>query len=327
MPDKIKWGILSTGRIAGKMAEALKRLPDAELVAVGSRGKESADSFADRYEIPKCYGSYSELATDPDIDVIYVATPHNLHKENTILCLENGKHVICEKPIAINARETSEMIEKARAKKLFLMEAMWTRFLPIMIKFKEKLQEGVIGEVRWMNVDFGFRGGWDPQHRLLNPNLAGGGLLDVGIYTVSFAYWVMGAPKRVCGFAHIGETNVDEQNASVMEFEGGRLALVSSAVRTNTTQEAVVAGTEGHIRIHKPWWRGDRMTITIGDKSELIEAPYGDNGFEFEAMETMQCIREGKTESSVMPLDESLAIMRTMDEMRGQWGLVYPMER
>ena len=327
MPDKIKWGIFSTGRIAGKMAEAIKRLPEAELYAIGSRSSDSANAFADRYEIPKRYDSYEALAADPDLDVIYVATPHNYHKDNSILCLENGKHVICEKPIAINARETADMIAAARKNKLFLMEAMWTRFLPIMVKFKEKLSEGVIGEPRWLYADFGFRAGWDPQSRLLNPNLAGGGLLDVGIYTISFAYWVMGAPKRVFSLADIGETGVDEQNVAILEFDGGKLAMVSSAVRTNTPQEAVVAGTEGSIRIHEPWWRSDKMTVNAGGASELIEEPYGDNGFEFEAKETMKCIREGRTESRVMPLDESLAIMKTMDEMRAQWGLVYPMEK
>jgi len=326
MESKIRWGILATGNIAKKMAAALATLPEAELVAVGSRSKDKADAFADQFEIPHRHASYEALAGDPDVDIIYVATPHNYHKQNSLLCLENSKAVLCEKPFTVNAQEAEEVIHRARQKKLFLMEAMWTRFLPIMQKFRGVLDRTVIGEVRMLYADFGFRAGWNPEGRLLNPNLAGGSLLDVGVYTVSLASWVLGTPSKVASFAHIGSTGVDEQNAIILGYDEGRLALLSSAVRTQTPMEATVMGTDGMIRLHSPWWRGSQMTVTVGGKSELVEAPYGDNGFEFQAAEAMRCLQKGKLESRVIPLDETLSIMRTLDTIRAQWGLKYPFE-
>ena len=326
MTKTVRWGILGAGRIAGKMAQALKKLPDAELAAVGSRSQATADEFGDKFDIPRRHPSYEALARDPDVDIIYVATPHNFHKENSLLCLAHGKAVLCEKPLTVNAREAEELIRFAREKKLFLMEAMWTRFLPLMSKFKETLAAGVIGEVRMVQADFGFNAGWNPEGRLLNPKLAGGGLLDVGVYTVSLASWVLGAPSKIVSLAHIGETGVDEQNGTVLAYENGQLALLSSAVRTTTPHDAVIMGTEGMIRIHPPWWCPTRMTINAGGKSEEVEAPFGDNGFEYEAAEAMRCLRDGKLESSVISLDESLSIMRTLDAIRAQWGLKYPME-
>lgn len=327
MTERIQWGILGTGRIAGKMAEALKRLPEAELAAVGSRTKEAAEAFGEQHGIPRRYASYENLAGDPNVRIIYVATPHNLHSENTILCLEHGKAVLCEKPFAVNARQAAEMIKMAREKRLFLMEAMWTRFLPLMTRFREILDGGAIGDVKMLCADFCFKSDWNPEGRLLNPNLAGGGLLDVGVYTVSFAHWVLGPPSRICSLAHIGETGVDEQNASVFGYDGGQLALLSSAVLTASPMEASVMGRNGMIRIHRPWWRPSEMTLTVeGREPELIEAPFGDNGFEYEAAEAMRCMREGKPESAIMSLDESAAVVRTMDAMREQWGLRYPFE-
>ena len=308
------------------MAQALKLTPDSELLAIGSRSKEKAEAFGSAHNIPRRYSSYEELARDPDIDIVYVASPHNLHKDNTILCLEHGKAVLCEKPIAVNAREAEQMVRTAREKKLFLMEAMWTRFLPIMTKLKEQVDAGAIGEIRMIMADFGFRASADPASRLFNPELAGGGLLDVGVYTVALASWIFGEPTRVVSMAHIGETGVDEQCAGILGYDNGRLAIVASAVRTGTPHEATLSGTDGTIRVHTPWWCPSRMTVTAGGKSELIEAPFGDNGFEYEASEAVRCLLGGKLESEVISLDESLSIMRIMDTMRGQWGLKYPME-
>ena len=327
MTETIRWGILSTGSIARKFATAVGDVSGAELVAVGSRRRETVDAFGDEFNVPHRHASYEDLAQDPHVDVVYVGTPHNLHKENTLLCLEAGKAVLCEKPFAINAAEAREMIAVARAKQLFLMEAMWTRYIPLAVRVRELLAERVIGEVRMVSADFGFRAGWDVKSRLLNPELGGGALLDVGVYTVSFASMIFGPPARIVSLAHLGETGVDEQAAMVLGYDGGQLAVLHAAVRTNTPQEATILGTEGRIRIHPRFWCPTRMTVWAGDKDpEDVEMPYPGNGYNFEAAEVVRCLRDGKLESDVMPLDESLQIMETLDAIRAQWGLKYPME-
>ena len=328
MQEKIRWGILGTGRIAAKFAEGLAVLPDAELVAVGSRSQDTADAFAERFSIPRRHPSYADLAADPTVDVIYVATPHPLHKENSLLCLNAGKAVLCEKPFTINATQAEEVIRCAREKRLFLMEAMWTRFLPVMVKVREWLSAGAIGEPRMVSADFGFRAGFDPKGRLLNPSLGGGALLDVGVYTVSFASMVFGGPPcDIAALAHLGETGVDEQSAMVLRYGRGQLAVLSCAVRTSTPQEARIVGTEGTIRIDPPFWHSARATLSIAQQGdEVAEMPFDGNGYNCEAAEVMNCLRAGKLESNIMPLDETLTIMKTMDAIRKQWGLRYPME-
>ncbi len=322
----IRWGILGTGNIANKMADALKSLSGAQLVAVGSRSAEKAEEFGGRHGIPRRHSSYEALADDPDVDIIYVCTPHTLHASNSLLCLERGKAVLCEKPFTVNSAQARAVVTKAREKGLFLMEAMWTRFLPAIRRCREMVLSGRIGEVRMLQADFGFRAGWDPQGRLLNPELAGGGLLDVGVYTVSLSYLLLGAPSRLESMAHIGETGVDEQNALLLGYPGGQIAILSSAVRTNTPHVAYIIGTEGMIRI-PAFWCAREFTVISGGKEERIEEGYPGNGFEFQAMEAMQCLREGRTESATMPLDESISIMETMDRAREQWGLKYPGEQ
>lgn len=326
MTDTIRWGIISTGGIAGKMADALKRLEGegAHLLAVGSRTQESADAFGDRYGIPRRYASYEALAQDPDVDVIYVATPHPFHHDNTLLCLDHGKAVLCEKPFAMTARETIDMIESARAKGLFLMEAMWTRYLPVMVRVRELLREGVIGEPRLLTADFGFRAPFDPYHRLFAPELGGGALLDVGIYPVSFASMVMGTPESVYSVARLGETGVDEETAILFGYSNGAMAQLSAATRLNTPVEAVINGTEGRIKIHTHFFMGDTLTLARGGmieprSEETFTYETNENGFVYQAREVMACLRAGALESAIMPLDETLSIMRTMDAIMAQW--------
>jgi predicted dehydrogenase len=327
MAEPIRWGIVGTGRIAQFFARGLSVLPDAQLVAVGSRTKEAADKFADMFSIPRRHASYADLANDPEVDAVYVATPHNLHKENTILCLRAGKAVICEKPFAINAREAAEMIGVARETGRFLMEAMWTRFLPVLVKVRELLAQGVIGEVRMMEADFGFRTDFNPKGRLFNPELGGGGLLDVGIYPISLAWMLFGKPKQITSTVHLGQTGVDEQMALLLSYEQGQIAICSAAVRTNTVQEAYIYGTDGYIKLHSQWWKGERLTLAQSGKDpQVIDLPLEGNGYNYEAAEVMRCVRAGKLESDTIPLDETLAIMGTLDQIRAQWGLKYPME-
>ncbi len=335
---KIKWGIISTGFIAHKMTTALKGLDDCEVVAVGSRSQDSADQFAAEYGIPKAYASYEELAADPDIDVIYVGTPHPYHLPNTLMCLDAGKHVLCEKPFALNYGEAKQMVDLAREKRLFLMEAMWTRFQPIAVKVRELLQEGAIGEVRMFQASFGFRAPDDVKHRAVNLELGGGALLDVGIYPLSYAYMVMGKPVSIMSKAHIGPTGADEENAIILSHEGGKLSVLNSGVRTQTEISAIIYGSTGYIKIRPPFFMAEQLEIhrdNFFDQRrrddprpgvELITLPHKVNGYEYQAMAVHDAIRNGKTESDVISLDESLEIMQAMDDMRAEWGLKYPSE-
>ena len=328
MSDTFRWGIIGTGTIAGTFAQGLKSVKGAELAAVGSRRRENSEEFGDRFDIPGRYESYEELASDPSLDAVYIATPHSLHRENTILCLQSGKPVLCEKPFAINAQQAEEMIQCARDAGLFLMEAMWTRFFPAMDEVRKRLASGILGDIRMLSADFGFRAGRiDPGKRLFNPGLGGGALLDVGIYPVSLASMIFGTPARTVSMADIGDTGVDEQSAVVFGYPEGGLAILYTAIRTATPHEAVIMGTEGRIRIHPPWWKPESMTIQLSGKDEQdITVPFRGNGYNYEAREVMECVRSAETESEVMPLDESLSIMQTMDTVRSQWNLKYPME-
>lgn len=325
--EPIRWGILGTGRIADLFATGVAELPDAELAAVGSRVAESAARFGEKFGIPRRHASYAALAEDPAVEIVYVATPHAVHHAAVRLCLEAGKAVLCEKPFTINAAEAADLIELARARRLFLMEAMWTRFLPLMGRFRELVAAGAIGEPRLLAADFGFRHPGGPEHRLFDPNLGGGALLDVGVYLVSLASMLFGRPEQAVGLAHVGPTGVDEQAAVVLKYPGGRLAQLTAAIRTSSPQEVTLMGTDGRLRIHPLWWKPTRMTLTRPDGSEeAFEIPFAGNGYGYEAAEAMRCLRVGALESPVMPLDETLAVMRTLDEVRAGWGLRYPTE-
>ena len=242
--------------------------------------------------------------------------------------MQGGKAVITEKPFAMNVGEAREMIDYARQNGRFLMEAMWTRYLPIIVRVRELLAQGTIGEPRMLLADFGFRvSSVQPEHRLFNPDLGGGALLDVGIYPISLSSMIFGTPDRITAMADIGSTGVDEQAAIILGHPGGQLASLTTAIRTNTPHEATILGTHGQIRIHPSFWKGTQATLSVsGNDPVEIDLPLTGNGYNYEAAEVARCLREGKTESDVMPLDETLSIMETMDTIRAQWGLKYPME-
>ncbi len=326
MKKKINWGILATGGIAAAMAKGLDRVPNALLTAVGSRTLEAAERFGRRFGIPKRYGSYEDLAKDPDIDVVYVSTPHNLHYENCLMLIKEGKAILCEKPFTINADQAEEVINLAKKKKCFIMEAMWTRYLPAFVKVREILGQGSLGEIRMLSASFGFKAEFDPLHRLFNPSLGGGALLDVGVYPVSFASMVFGRPAFISSECHLGTTGVDEQSAMLFRYNVGQMAVLASAVRTEIPQDAYLLGTEGRLRIHAPWWRSQKLSLKFKGREKTLKVPFKGNGFNFEAEEVMTCLLEGRLESDTMPLDETLSIMETMDRIRAQWGLKYPME-
>lgn len=327
MENKVKWGIIGTGAIARIFAEGLSFVEDAQLVAVGSRKQATADSFAKEYGVPKAYPTYEALAQDPNIEMVYISTPHPMHKENALLCIENGKGLLVEKPFTLNRADTEEVIKAAREKQVFMMEAMWTRFIPAVVQVRKLIAEGVIGEVRMFHADFGFDGNPDPKGRLLNPELGGGALLDVGIYPISFAWMVLGEPQSVSGYAYLGDTGVDEQFAGVFHYAGGQLATVAGSVTIDSPREAVIMGTKGQIRVHYPFWFPEKLTVSVkGTIDNVLTFPVEGSGYRYEAEEVARCLAAGKLESEIMPLDESAAIMGTLDELRRQWGLRYPGE-
>lgn len=327
MKKIIKWGILAPGRIAHRFAKDMKETEGGIITAVASRSLDRAREFGNMYDIPNAYGSYEELVKDPNVDIVYVATPHPMHKEYSKMCMEAGKSVLCEKPITINASELEELMKCASVNKVFFMEAMWTRFLPSIVKLREIIENGDIGEVRMITANFGYRTGWDPYGRALNNELGGGALLDVGIYPISFVSMILGTnPTQIMGAAHIGETRVDEQFSAVLSYKGGEIASVQAAVRTNTPHDAWIMGTKGSI--HMPeFYKAKELNLYFENgEQHKIEVPYKSSGFSYEIDEAMECLRNGKLESNIMSQIESLEIMKILDELRKRWNLKYPNE-
>ncbi|PCJ62636.1 MAG: dehydrogenase [Planctomycetota bacterium] len=326
MSNEFKWGIIGLGNIAKQFATGLSSAEGCKLHAVASRNLDKANEFGEKFDANQCYGSYEEMILTGEVDAIYVASPHTHHLEGTMLCLENNIPVLCEKPLAVNAKQAQEMFAKAKEKNVFLMEAVWTRFFPLMVELRKLLKDNAIGEVRMVQADFGFRAGVNPDGRLFNLDLAGGGLLDVGIYTLSMASMILGKPKRIESMADIGSTGVDEQNAVILGYEGGAMAVLTSAIRTQTNHELTIYGTEGSIRVNTAFWKPTSMAIKSNGKEETIEYPVVGNGYNYEAIEVMNCVQGSKLQSEIIPWDESVAVMETMDDIRKQWGLVYPCE-
>ena len=320
------WGILAPGRIANSFAQGLAVLPGAVCRAVGSRDLGRARDFAGRHGFQKAYGSYEALAADPEVDIIYVATPHPWHEQAVLTCLERGKAVICEKPFAANLKQAQRMVDTARGRGVFLMEGMWTRFLPATRKALELIGSGAIGRVRHVVADFGFRAEVDPDSRLFAGEMAGGALLDVGVYNLSFFSMVYGRqPDRAQSHLTLGATGVDEAASALLNYKGGQSAFAYAAVRVTTRQEAIIYGEEGHIRLPE-YWHAQQLILSDRDGERALDLPFEASGFQFEAQEVMDCLARGLTESPLMPLQESLDVMRTMDDIRFANNLRYPFE-
>jgi predicted dehydrogenase len=314
--SNIRWGILGPGSISKTFAKGLADVPGADLAAVGSRDLGRAKAFAAEFGFRRAHGAYQDLVNDPEVDVIYIGTPHSFHHPHTLLALNAGKHVLCEKPFALSAAEATEMVAKARETGLFLMEAMWTRFLPALQKVRELVADGTIGELRMIQADFGFRTEFNPAGRLFDPALGGGSLLDVGVYPISLASMLLGPAERVRAIATLGETGVDEQAAVLLGYASGAMAMAFAAVRTNSPEEAVIVGTEGWIKIEPPFWHATQLTVQKpGQPLMRLELPYEGNGYNYQAAAVQAAIVAGQTESTVMSLDESIQIMATLDEI------------
>ncbi|MEU1536863.1 Gfo/Idh/MocA family oxidoreductase [Actinacidiphila glaucinigra] len=326
---KVRWGILATGGIAASFAEDLRELKDdAEIVAVGSRRLDSARAFADRFGIPRAYGSWTELADDEGVDVVYVATPHSAHRVAAGLCLRAGRSVLCEKPFTVNAVEARELADLARTHGRFLMEAMWTYCNPVVRRLTELVADGAIGEVRSVHADFGLAGPFDPGHRLLDPALGGGALLDLGVYPVSFAHLLLGEPDEVQAWAHLTEDGVDDNTGMLLGYDSGAVAVLSCSLTADTARTAVVTGSAGRIEVPAGFFHPDRFVLRReGREPEEFGAPDGGlRGLQHEAAEVTRCLRAGERESPLVPLEGSLAVMRTLDTVRDRIGVRYPGE-
>lgn len=318
----IRWGIIAPGTIARRFARDIRRVGNSDLKAVGSRSIQRAGAFASAWKVPTAWGSYEELVNDPNLDAVYVASPHRYHREHTLLALEAGKHVLCEKPLGVCAAEVREMMETAQRKKLCLMEAMWTRFLPVMRKVAHWLQTGAIGTLRRIEADFGFRSDGPPSGRLRDPELAGGALLDVGVYPIAFAQSMVKAPPlSIRAVGQLGETGVDEQTVAVLSYPNDVLAQVSCAIHTNSSQGARLYGSKGRITIPS-FWRA--TSAVLRPDRGLRRKAGGREGFQFEIEAFADCLRRGSLECDLMPLSDSLQVAEIMDAVRGEIGLHYP---
>lgn len=323
----MNWGILATGWIAELFVADLVQHGH-KVSAVGSRSEASAQRFAERFGIPHAHGSYEALAADPTVDAIYVATPHPMHADNAKLALSHGKHVLIEKPFTINAREAAEVIALAESRGLVVMEAMWTRFLPHMVRIREILKSGRIGQVRLLMADHTQDLPDDPGHRLNAMELGGGALLDLGIYPISFAWDVLGAPDDIKASALFKPTGADAQVATLFRYATGALSVTASGSDTAGRNIATVHGTRGRIEIDKVWYSPTSFRVydEAGDVVESFDGTVSGRGMQFQAAELERRVREGLTPDTVLPPAETLAIMQCLDTIRAQIGLRYPTE-
>lgn len=328
--ETIRWGILGCGRIAGKFASDLALVEDASLVAVGSRDRAKAGEFGHTYQVKNIHDSYESLVNDPEVDIIYVASPHSLHHEHTLLCLRHNKAVLCEKAFAINATEAREMISEARNRNVFLMEALWSKFLPHYKTVKQMVNEGKIGSIRSMQVNFGFKPMAPVPQRIYDPALGGGTLLDIGIYNVFFVLSLMGRPQDIQAMMTPAATGVDEQLAVQFSYANGALAQMLSSFSSNLATEADIAGNEGRIRLTTRFYEpSTTVQYFPGRQDSLQVIPVEKHpgwGYHYQVKHVHDCLRRGLTESPVMSHQDSLDLMETMDHIRQIIGLRYPGE-
>lgn len=321
----IKWGILGCGNIAAKFAEDLNKIEGCELYGVASRSIDKAINFAKANNAQKAYGSYEELADDEQIDIVYIATPHPYHKDNTILCLENKKHVLCEKPFAMNGSEVNEMIKAAKANDRFLMEAIWTEFFPYMRKLKELIALGAIGPIKMIEADFGFHATFDPSSRLFDPELGGGALLDIGIYPLFLCHTLLGKPDEISSSALIGTTGVDESTSMNLKWRSGAMASLNCSILGDTKTVAKIYGPDKYIEIDNRWHQSRSMSINDRDgqiETFTFEDDY--RGYAYEIIEVNKCITDNKRESEALPLFFSKELTESLDLIRSQIKLTYP---
>jgi predicted dehydrogenase len=321
---KVRWGIVGPGGIAAQFANDLPLAPGAELAAVGSRSAETAAAFAERYGFARSYGSYAELAADPGVDVVYVATPHAQHLAAALLCVEAGKAVLVEKPITLDLASAAQLVQAARSRNVFLMEAMWMRLNPAIRKIAELVEEGAIGWVSAIHADFGLQGPFPAEHRLRNPRLGGGALLDLGVYPINLAHLIMGSPASVQSWAHLTPEGVDENTGVLLGWQAGAVAALTCSINGESRNAASITGTDGRIDIPPGFYVPREFTLTRAGKApETFQFPFEGNGYQFEAAEVQRCLLAGELESPLMPHTTTLEIMTLLDAIREEIGVTY----
>jgi predicted dehydrogenase len=329
MKNKIRWGILGCGKIANKFAADLKLVEDGELVAIASKDKIKGEAFQKQFNVAKLFNTYEALASWEDVDVIYIATPHGFHYAHTMLCLVHKKAVLCEKAFGLNYRQVNEMVKFARAQKVFLMEAFWTKFLPQFAEVTGMINKGVIGDIKIIQADFGFLATEPYAQRLYDPALGGGSLLDIGIYPVFIAQSILGKPTAIQALMTPYSSGVDEQCAITMKFNNGALGVFTSTFGADTPVEAMIAGTKGRINMHNRFHNAlSTIQLTIGkEPAQLVEVHREEGfGYQFEARHVNECLRAGLTESPMMTHSDSLDLMETLDKIRVACGIHYDID-
>jgi predicted dehydrogenase len=320
----LRWGILAPGVIANDFADAVRMHTRQKIVAVGSRTLDRAAVFAARHGVERAYGSYEQLVADPEVDIVYIASPHSEHSAHARLAISAGKHVLIEKPMAVTGAEARGIAEAARAAGVFAMEAMWTRYLPQTDIARQLLADGMLGDVRVVTADFGSSASYDPASRLFDPTLAGGALLDVGVYVVSWASFALGAPESVFATGELAPTGVDAQVALVLTSPGGGQALLSTSLLAGTPSLATISGTTGRIEMDAPFWGPSGIRFhgaggTVAHWADPYDRPYR-QGMSYEAAALARYITDGLTDSPLHPIDEAITTLETIDEARRQVG-------
>lgn len=324
MTRRLRVGISGTGRIAQRLVTDAHRAPEVQIVAVASRDHERAEAFAQRHGIARAHGGDAALAGDEEVDLVYVASLNHLHRRDVVRFVRAGKHVLCEKPFALDAAQAVEMVTAARAEGRFVMDALWSRFLPSWQRAKQLVAEGAIGEVRLASAELGFTSDEGPDGRLRNHALGGGCLLDSGIYPHAFVSWFLGRPTTIDAQAQIGPTGVDEQTVATLGYSSGAHAQVRSSFVAALASTGFLAGTDGSLEVAPRLHRSSRLILRRLGKDDIVEdLPYDGSGLQFQLAHVARCIAEGRGESPIMPLDETVAILGTLDAIRARIGLRY----
>lgn len=322
----IRWGILSTGAIANVFAQTAAQMNgEITIAAVASRNQQSAQEFASTYGIEKAYGSYEQLATDPDIDIVYVATPNSRHFEDMMLLLSNGKHILCEKSFTVSAEEARWIYNFAREKNLLVIEAFWTKFIPIYRELEKRLAAGAIGEINLVTAQYGYT--TTHVNRKMNPNFAGGALLDIGVYCIGFAAMILGyRPDEIKAQLQLNDAGTDSLDVMILRY-GNASAVLTSAIGVHIPTTASIYGTLGRIEIPE-FKNPQKFTVIMNHgEEEIFELPFDVNGYEYQMREAVNCLKEGKIQSSIMTASQSIAVMKIMDKVRAQGGLRFPFEQ
>lgn len=322
-PKNIRWGIIGLGNIANTFAQDLSTVEDCELYAVASRAEEKAIDFAKKHQASRAYGSYEALVEDPNVDAVYVATPHALHQQNTLLCLQKGIAVLCEKPFAMNSLEVSRMIDVAKKKNVLLMEAMWTYFLPQYQFVLAELANKTYGKLLKVEADFGFKAEFDERSRLFRKSLGGGSLLDIGIYPIFVALSTLGRPDTTTESATFFDNGADSSCSMVFNYKNGAKAELKSTLLTNTPTEAIFYCEQGIIKINNGFYRPSTVTMLSGNNKQTLNFNCEQNGYIYEIKHFNELLRQGKTESDLMTFDFSLELIKTLDHIRKVIGLKY----